>query len=113
MASLYLSGGTPLPTPVLLVGTHVRFEPLTSVHEADLYEAGQAPEIWTYLPTPHAPFLSREAARHWMDEAFAQQATGGAGRLPSCGRQRGRRLAVPVIWTFTGRTAPSKLAGRG
>jgi hypothetical protein len=56
MASTHSSGGAPLPTPTLLVGTHVRLEPLTVGHEADLYEAGRAPEIWTYLPTPHAHF---------------------------------------------------------
>ena len=47
-------------------------------------EAGQAPEIWTYLPTVHAPFQSREATRHWIDEAFAQQATGCALAVCHC-----------------------------
>ena len=78
MASTHISGDALLPAPTLLVGTHVRLEPLTVGHEADLYEAGQAPEIWTYLPTVHAPFQSREATRQWIDEAFAQQATGRA-----------------------------------
>jgi N-acetyltransferase len=89
MASTHPSSGAPLPTPVLLVGTHVRLEPLTVGHEADLYAAGRAPEIWTYLPTPHAPFQSREAARHWMDEAFAQQATGW-------------RWPFAIVWQATG-----------
>ena len=33
MASTHSSGGASLPTPTLLVGTHVRLEPLTAGHE--------------------------------------------------------------------------------
>ena len=94
MASPHSSGGAPLPTPPLLVGTHVRLELLTAEHEADLYEAGRAPEIWTYLSTVHAPFQSREAARRWMDEAFAQQATGW-------------RWPFAIVWLATGRAIGS------
>ena len=94
MASPHSSGGAPLPTPTLLVSPHVRLEPLTAEHEADLYEAGRAPEIWTYLPTVHAPFQSREAARRWMDEAFAQQATGW-------------RWPFAIVWQATGRAIGS------
>jgi N-acetyltransferase len=94
MASTHLRGGAPLPTPTLLVGTHVRLEPLTVGHEADLYEAGRAPEIWTYLPTVHAPFQSREMTRQWMDEAFAQQATGW-------------RWPFAIVWQATGRVIGS------
>ena len=93
MASTPSSGGAPRPPP-LLVSTHVRLESLTVGHEADLYEAGQAPEIWTYLPTVHAPFQSREATRHWIDEAFAQQATGW-------------RWPFAIVWQATGRAIGS------
>ncbi len=94
MVSTHSSGGASLPTPTLLVGTHVRLEPLTAGHEADLYEAGRMPEIWTYLPTVDAPFQSREAACRWMDEAFAQQATGW-------------RWPFAVVWQATGRAIGS------
>jgi N-acetyltransferase len=93
MVSTPSSGGAPRPPP-LLVSTHVRLESLTVGHEADLYEAGQAPEIWTYLPTVHAPFQSREATRHWIDEAFAQQATGW-------------RWPFAIVWQATGRAIGS------
>ena len=94
MASTPSSGGVPRPTPPLLVSTRIRLESLTVGHEADLYEAGQAPEIWTYLPTVHAPFQSREATRHWIDEAFAQQATGW-------------RWPFAIVWQATGRVIGS------
>ena len=94
MVSTHSSAGASLPTPTLLVGTHVRLEPLTAGHEADLYAAGRMPEIWTYLPTVDAPFQSREAARRWMDEAFAQQATGW-------------RWPFAVVWQATGRAIGS------
>jgi N-acetyltransferase len=93
MASTPSSSGAPRPPP-LLVSTPVRLESLTVGHEADLYEAGQAPEIWTYLPTVHAPFQSREATRHWIDEAFAQQATGW-------------RWPFAIVWQATGRAIGS------
>ncbi len=94
MASTHISGDALLPAPTLLVGTHVRLEPLTVGHEADLYEAGQAPGIWTYLPTVHTPFQSREATRQWIDEAFAQQATGW-------------RWPFAIVWQATGRAIGS------
>lgn len=94
MALTYSSGGAPRPIPPRLVGTHVRLEPLAVGHEADLYEAGRAPEIWTYLPTVHAPFQSREAIRQWMDEAFAQQATGW-------------RWPFAIVWQATGQAIGS------
>ena len=43
MVSTHSSGGASLPTPTLLVGTHVRLEPLTAGHEADRYDAGRMP----------------------------------------------------------------------
>lgn len=94
MVSTHSGGGALLPAPTLLVGPHVRLEPLSVRHETDLYEAGRAPEIWTYLPTPHAPFQSREVARHWMDEAFAQQATGW-------------RWPFAIVWQATGQVIGS------
>jgi RimJ/RimL family protein N-acetyltransferase len=93
MASTPSSSGAPRPPP-LLVSPHVRLEALTVGHETDLYAAGQAPEIWTYLPTVHAPFQSREATRHWIDEALAQQATGW-------------RWPFAIVWQATGRAIGS------
>jgi hypothetical protein len=45
MVSTHSRGSAPLPTPTLLVGTHVRLEPVTVGHEVNLYEADRAPEI--------------------------------------------------------------------
>ncbi len=42
----------------------------------DLSLAGESPDIWTYLSTPHAPFNSLEMAYQWIDQALDQQATG-------------------------------------
>jgi RimJ/RimL family protein N-acetyltransferase len=61
--------------PVTLIGRYIRLEPLRPQHAADLYHAGQAPEIWTYLP--RGPFISLEDTHRWIDEALADQAAGG------------------------------------
>ncbi|MEV4612177.1 GNAT family protein [Kitasatospora sp. NPDC049258] len=42
-----------LPSPVTLTGTHVRLEPLTEDHTADLFEAaGGDEEVWRWIPVP-------------------------------------------------------------
>lgn len=40
-------------TPVTLRGRHVRMEPLSAAHLADLAEAGADPEIWRWYTTTH------------------------------------------------------------
>lgn len=40
-------------TPVTLRGRHVRMEPLSAAHLADLAEAGADPEIWRWYATTH------------------------------------------------------------
>jgi RimJ/RimL family protein N-acetyltransferase len=39
------------PEPTTLTGTHVQLVPLGPEHAADLFEAGQYDEIWTWLRT--------------------------------------------------------------
>lgn len=48
-------------SPITLEGTHVRLEPPAEKHIADLLIAGQATEIWEYLP--FGPFKTIEAWR--------------------------------------------------
>lgn len=40
------------PQPIVLVGQHIRLEPLGPQHVADLYAVGQDAAIWRYLPRP-------------------------------------------------------------
>lgn len=40
------------PRPVTLEGTHVRLEPLSPRHAADLLAAGSEAETWRYMPRP-------------------------------------------------------------
>ena len=62
------------PRPVVLVGAHVRLEPLAPAHAADLFVAGSEPSIWSYLPRP--ALRSEDDARAWIEEARAALAAG-------------------------------------
>ena len=62
------------PRPVILVGEHVRLEPVGPQHAHDLYEVGQDESIWRYLSTP--PFASLEDAREWVDTCVARNESG-------------------------------------
>lgn len=61
--------------PVTLTGQHVRLEPLSESHAADLYEAGSDPQVWAFL---WREALTSEAdAREWIAGAIKTAATGG------------------------------------
>ncbi len=60
--------------PTTLAGNWVRLEPLNQSHAADLYVAGQSPEIWTYLLRD--AFTSVEDAREWIADTLRVAATG-------------------------------------
>ena len=62
------------PRPVVLVGEHVRLEPVGQQHAADLYRIGQEESIWRYLSTP--PFTSLDDARAWVDMCVGRNASG-------------------------------------
>lgn len=57
------------PGPVTLTGQHVRIEPLTATHVADLALVAVEPEMWAYLPA-RAPRDETEVAA-WIAGALA------------------------------------------
>ena len=63
------------PQPVILVGEHVRLEPVGQQHAWDLYEAGKDEAIWRYLPRP--VFKDLDDAREWIETCIAGQKSGG------------------------------------
>ena len=62
------------PRPVVLVGEHVRLEPVGQQHADDLYRVGQEESIWRYLSTP--PFTTLDDAREWVNMCMARNAAG-------------------------------------
>jgi len=62
------------PSPVTLVGRHVRLEPLAAHHAADLLDAGRNPSIWTYLSRP--AFRDLGDTEGWIVEVLAEVAAG-------------------------------------
>jgi N-acetyltransferase len=75
----------PLSAP--LQGSIVELEPLTEEHTEELWEAAQAPEIWTWLAHLGE---SREKFDHWIEISLEAARAGAEGpfatRLRSSGR---------------------------
>lgn len=63
--------------PVMLIGKHVRLEPLDYRHAEQLFEAGNYEEIWTYMSTV---VRTPEDVQQFI--ASALEAQQGGGELP-------------------------------
>ena len=60
--------------PVILVGEHVRLEPIGQQHARDLYAVGKDESIWRYLPRP--AFADLDDARAWIESCVAAREAG-------------------------------------
>ena len=59
--------------PVTLEGRHVRLEPLSQAHHADLAEVGLAEELWRWIPTP---VRTAEEMSSYIETALQEQVRG-------------------------------------
>jgi RimJ/RimL family protein N-acetyltransferase len=82
--------------PVTLVGRYVHLEPLAPHHAADLYQSGQPPEIWTYMP--RGPFTSLDDTTQWIAEALADQVAGGERSFAIHHLATGRAIGSTRYW---------------
>lgn len=62
-------------SPVTLEGKHVRLEPLSRAHHAQLSESGLDAELWRWIPQP---VRTAEEMRDYIEIALQQQAAGSA-----------------------------------
>jgi RimJ/RimL family protein N-acetyltransferase len=62
------------PAPVVLVGGHVRLEPLERRHAPGLFEAGRDPSVWRYMTIP--PFEAVADAEAFVESAVAEETAG-------------------------------------
>ncbi|MCY4415963.1 MAG: GNAT family N-acetyltransferase [Chloroflexi bacterium] len=60
--------------PIVLVGEHVRMEPIGQQHSMDLYEVGKDESIWRYLPRP--AFKDLEDSRAWIESCIDRRERG-------------------------------------
>jgi RimJ/RimL family protein N-acetyltransferase len=81
--------------PVILEGRHVRLEPLTLEHTAQLSEVGLDADLWTWIPTP---VRTQEGMSAYVQSALKEQAAGSA-------------LPFALIEKSTGRTVGSTRYG--
>lgn len=61
--------------PVTLEGRHVRLEPLSQAHHADLTAVGLDPELWRWIPTQ---VRTPEEMRTYIETALQEQARGAS-----------------------------------
>ena len=59
--------------PVTLEGRHVRLEPLSRAHHADLTAVGLDPELWRWIPTP---VRTPEEMNAYIETALQEQERG-------------------------------------
>ena len=59
--------------PVTLEGRHVRLEPLSRAHHADLTTVGLDPELWRWIPTP---VRTPEEMNAYIETALQEQERG-------------------------------------
>lgn len=75
--------------PVTLEGRHVRLEPLSLDHHADLCEAGLAEELWRWTP---APVRNAGEMRGYIEAALRDQSAGSVIPFATVERASGRAI---------------------
>ena len=97
---------------VTLEGNHVRLEPLSPAHHAQLCEVGLDEELWRWIPQN---VRTREDMRAYIEEALRSQAQGTALPFATLDKTSGRAIGstrfgnidrtnrhVEVGWTWLG-----------
>jgi RimJ/RimL family protein N-acetyltransferase len=100
-------------TPVILEGRHVRLEPLTLEHTAQLAEVGLDADLWTWIPTP---VRTPEEMSAYVQTAIKEQAAGSALPFALVEKSSGRTMGstrygnidrdhhrVEIGWTWVAR----------
>jgi RimJ/RimL family protein N-acetyltransferase len=100
-------------TPVTLVGRHVRLEPLSREHKADLARVALDPELWRWTPTQ---IHSTDDLDAYIEAALALQRAGTALPFATVDRSTGRAIGstrfgnidppnrrVEIGWSWLGR----------
>jgi RimJ/RimL family protein N-acetyltransferase len=75
----------------VLAGRVVRLEPLSAAHDDGLWEASQAPEIWTWVRTQPS---RREEFAAYLDEARAETAAGTEFAFATVSASDGRPVGM-------------------
>src|ERR1700738_1105398 len=99
--------------PVILEGRHVRLEPLTLEHTAQLSEVGLEADLWTWIPTP---VRTPEEMSAYVQTALKEQAAGSALPFALIEKSSGRTVGstrygnidrdhhrVEIGWTWVAR----------
>ena len=76
-------------TPVILQGRHMRLEPLTLEHVAELAEVGLDDDLWKWIPTP---VRTPEEMNAYVQTALQEQATGSALPFALIEKSSGRAI---------------------
>jgi len=83
--------------PVVLEGLHVRLEPLSQKHHADLSDVGLDPELWRWIPIR---VLTPEDMAGYIRNALDAQAAGTALPFATVDRATGRAIGSTRFMTI-------------
>ncbi|RJP24797.1 MAG: N-acetyltransferase [Candidatus Omnitrophota bacterium] len=101
------------PQPISLFGSHVTLEILNLRHTNDLFEQGQEPEMWLYMPQPH--FASLQFTEAFIQKAIQDSHNGNSIPYAIVNRQNGKAIgstrylairrehrSLEIGWTWIG-----------
>jgi N-acetyltransferase len=105
-------------TPVTLEGRHVRLEPLSREHKADLVEVALDPDLWRWTPTQ---IHSADDLEAYIETALSLEDAGTALPFATVDRSTGRAIGstrfgnvdrenrrVEIGWSWLGRAFQRK-----
>lgn len=95
--------------PVALTGRFVRLEPLSLDHVPALFEAGNEPEIWTYMP--YGVIDSPDRMRGWVEEMLRRQAQGSDLPFAVLDAASGRPIGATRYMTIERRNRSLEIGG--
>ncbi len=94
-----MQGQPSLPSPVLLVGRHVRLEPLSMRHAPDLEEYESQAEIWRFMS--FGDFSSPGFIRRWVAAAEREPLTGAGIPFAILDAASNRAVGSTTLYEFS------------
>lgn len=99
-----------LPAPVTLTGRHVRLEPLSRDHLADLWATvGPDPDVWRWIPF-HPP-TTEEALGEILDVRLAEVTAGTAVKFAVIDLASGRAVGITGYYDFSAQDELVEIGG--
>ena len=97
-------------TPVVIIGDRVKIQPMEDYHVQELFDAGNNPDIWAYMPMK---VQSIEDMKYLVNGALQAREQGSEFPFVSWIRIRGKLWEALVFLIYPYQTVTWKLVGHG